>query len=92
MMGELRPSSARRRIPRIVALLALAEACSFAFSGVQAGQPHHTVIPLPQYHYGARIPVTCLNRSMYVFAGPCFAEHGADDYLTAQRDGRTYSG
>jgi hypothetical protein len=24
----------------------------------------HTKIPLPSYHYGAAIPVSCLNRSM----------------------------
>jgi hypothetical protein len=27
---------------------------------------HHNPISKPQYHYGAKIPVTCLNRSMYV--------------------------
>jgi hypothetical protein len=24
----------------------------------------HSKIPLPSYHYGAKIPVECLNRSM----------------------------
>ena len=24
----------------------------------------HSKIPLPSYHYGAKIPVSCLNRSM----------------------------
>ena len=28
----------------------------------------HAGIPKPSYHYGAKIPVTCLNRSMYVLS------------------------
>lgn len=27
-------------------------------------QEEHSKIPLPSYHYGAKIPVSCLNRSM----------------------------
>lgn len=34
------------------------------FEGVVAEE--HSRIPLPSYHYGAKIPVSCLNRSMYV--------------------------
>jgi len=30
--------------------------------GVKAEE--HSKIPLPSYHYGAKIPVECLNRSM----------------------------
>jgi hypothetical protein len=30
--------------------------------GVRAEE--HSKIPLPSYHYGAKIPVSCLNRSM----------------------------
>lgn len=29
-----------------------------------AAQEGHSKIPLPSYHYGAKIPVSCLNRSM----------------------------
>jgi len=31
-------------------------------AGVMAEE--HPKIPLPSYHYGAKIPVSCLNRSM----------------------------
>jgi hypothetical protein len=29
-----------------------------------ANAEEHSKIPLPSYHYGAKIPVECLNRSM----------------------------
>jgi len=32
-------------------------------AGVKA-QEEHSKVPLPSYHYGAHIPVSCLNRSM----------------------------
>lgn len=31
-----------------------------------ANAEEHSKIPLPSYHYGAKIPVECLNRSMCV--------------------------
>jgi hypothetical protein len=34
------------------------------FIGRVNAAEEHTKIPLPSYHYGARIPVSCLNRSM----------------------------
>jgi hypothetical protein len=34
----------------------------FGLGGVKAEE--HSKIPLPSYHYGAKIPVECLNRSM----------------------------
>ena len=37
--------------------------CVMAMLGL-ANAEEHSKIPLPSYHYGAKIPVECLNRSM----------------------------
>jgi hypothetical protein len=39
-------------------------AVALAFATGASGQEHRKTLPLPSYHYGAKIPVTCLNRSM----------------------------
>jgi hypothetical protein len=41
--------------------------CVFGMGMVMLGTAmaeEHSKIPLPSYHYGAKIPVECLNRSM----------------------------
>jgi hypothetical protein len=46
---------------------ALKAALAAAFcTAATALEAHHNPISKPQYHYGAKIPVTCLDRSMYV--------------------------
>ena len=35
-----------------------------ALLGIGVRAEEHSKIPLPSYHYGAAIPVSCLNRSM----------------------------
>ena len=40
----------------------LAIGAIIGIGGVYAEE--HTAFPLPSYHYGAKIPVSCLNRSM----------------------------
>lgn len=37
--------------------------CAMLMLGAVSAE-EHTKIPLPSYHYGAKIPVSCLNRSM----------------------------
>ena len=37
---------------------------SLLLGGIGVKAEEHSKIPLPSYHYGARIPVSCLNRSM----------------------------
>jgi len=51
----------RRRIPWLAVLGIGAIAL---VSGANSEEQHHTPIPLPSYHYGAKIPVSCLNRSI----------------------------
>jgi hypothetical protein len=73
MTNEQRRAPARRRMPRVGITLALIGAFAFMLDGAQAEQhnlQYHNAIPLPQYHYGAKIPVACLNRSMCVFILP----------------------
>jgi hypothetical protein len=33
--------------------------------GVKAAKEHHGALAKPMYHYGAKIPVECLDRNMY---------------------------
>jgi len=52
---------ARRRMPWLSILFAIVAVC---LAGVKAQEEEHSKVPLPSYHYGAKIPVECLNRSM----------------------------
>jgi hypothetical protein len=57
--GQSREKGKMARRLRILALLGFG--LRLGVGVAQAAE-----IPLPSYHYGARIPVSCLNRSMWV--------------------------
>ena len=61
---------AERRQRAWAAILALV----LALSASALADPPHAALAKPQYHYGASIPVTCLNRSMYVQSTFCPVE------------------